>query len=87
MAIPLEYRNKPYSAINRFFNSKMKGILFKIYVSLGNIDFYEKVNERSKKFLSQLNSNISKERYILREKTLTLIDQLQARYEAEETNE
>ena len=87
MAILLEYYNKLYSTIDRFSNSKMKGILFETYVSLGDMDSYEKVNKKWKNFLSQLNSNISEEGYVLREKILTLIDKLEARYEAEEANE
>ena len=86
MAILLEYRNKPYSVIDRFSKSEMKSILFETYISLGEMDSYEKVNERSKKFLSQLNSNISKEGYVLRKKTLTLINKLQVRYEAKEAD-
>ena len=85
-AISIKYQNKLDLAIDQFFNRKLKGILFEVYISLGDIEAYEKVNERSKKYLLQLNTSISEEGYVLREKTLTLIDILQARFEVREMN-
>ena len=54
---------------------------------MGDTEAYEKVNERSKKYLLQLNTSISEEGYVLREKILTLIDILQARFDTREINE
>ena len=81
------YRNKSKTAIEKLLNTEIKEILFKTYIMLDDKKSYDKVNKRSWKYLSKLNSSISKEGYILREKSLILIDKLQARYESEEENE
>ena len=53
-----------------FPSSVIKGILFEYYLTIGDIEAYEKVNKQSKKYTTKLKQSISEEGYVLRERLL-----------------
>ena len=64
----------------------MKGILFKVYSTVGDKEVYERVNKRSLQYKNKVNTSISEEGYVIQENTLVLADQLQERYKREIEN-
>ena len=72
--------------IDKLSNGEFKGILFEVYLTVGNKEAYERVNKRSLQYKNKINTSISEEGYIIRENTLVLADRLQERYEREIEN-
>ena len=79
--IPTRYKQILEISIIKLSNSELKGILFEAYLSLGDKEAYDKVNERSKQYLAKINSGISEEGYIIREMSLELVEKLHMRYD------
>ena len=84
--IPLEHREISLNKIKKLSSSELKGILFKVYLVIGNKDVYNRVNQRLKSFAAKINLYISEENYTIRENTLQLMDKLQKYYDNEIEN-
>ena len=63
-------------------SSTIKEILFKYYTLINNKKAYDNINKQSKKYLQKINTGISEEAYIMRERRLVL----EERFAPERTN-
>ena len=60
--------------------AQLKGWLFDFYSSQGNLEAYNKINERILEYKNKISKGISEEGYILRERILQLEDKFSTNY-------
>ena len=77
----LKYKSLNPSLLKKIPTSELKGILFKVYLTIGNKEAYKRVNQRLECYLVKINASILEEGYIIRENTLQLIDRIKEEYE------
>ena len=58
------------SNLNQMLMVQLKGWLFDFYSSQGNLEAYNKINERTLEYKNKISKGISEEGYILRERIL-----------------